>query len=131
VSAGRGLPAGEFVGWLQLWIWVPFITLITVYLFLLFPDGRLPGPRWRLVSWAAGVSPVAADSGLVLPSAPAGPGGAARAGAGVVGDVRRVVEGAAGEQPVPAAKRRDGPCTRLGSADGDQRAGALLAGFGG
>ncbi len=50
VSAGRGLPAGEYVGWLQLWIWVPFITLITVYLFLLFPGRRLSGPRWRLVS---------------------------------------------------------------------------------
>jgi hypothetical protein len=63
-SAGRGLPAGEYVGWPQLWIWVPFITLITVYLFLLFPDGRLPGPRWRLVSWAAGGFSVVAIAGL-------------------------------------------------------------------
>jgi hypothetical protein len=50
----RGLPGGEYVGWVQLWIWVPLIALITVYLFLLFPDGRLPGPGWRLVSWLAG-----------------------------------------------------------------------------
>jgi hypothetical protein len=66
VAAGRGLPAGEYVGWLQLWIWVPFITLITVYLFLLFPDGRLPGPRWRLVSWAAGGFSVIAIAGLAF-----------------------------------------------------------------
>jgi len=42
------------VGWLQLWMWLPFVALVTVYLFLLFPDGRLPGPSWRPVSWLAG-----------------------------------------------------------------------------
>ena len=66
VSAGRGLPFGEYVGWLQLWIWVPFVALITVYLFLLFPAGRLPGPRWRLVSWMAGGCVVIAITGLAL-----------------------------------------------------------------
>jgi hypothetical protein len=66
VAVGRGLPDGEYVGWLQLWIWVPFITLITVYLFLLFPDGRLPGPRWRLASWAAGGFSVIAIAGLAF-----------------------------------------------------------------
>jgi hypothetical protein len=65
-SAGRGLPAGEYAGWLQLWVWVPFITLITVGLFLLFPDGRLPGPRWRLVSWAASGFAVIAIAGLAF-----------------------------------------------------------------
>jgi hypothetical protein len=65
-SAGRGLPGGEYIGWLQLWIWVPFITLITVYLFLLFPDGKLPGPRWRLVSWVAGGFSVIAIAGLAF-----------------------------------------------------------------
>ena len=53
-SAGhRDLLGSVYAGWVQLWIWLPFITLITVYLFLLFPGGRLPGPRWRLVSWMA------------------------------------------------------------------------------
>jgi hypothetical protein len=33
VVGHRGLAAGEYVGWVQLWIWVPFIALITVYLF--------------------------------------------------------------------------------------------------
>ena len=42
-SAGRPhLPAAGYVGWVQLWLWVPFVALVTVYLFLLFPDGRLP-----------------------------------------------------------------------------------------
>jgi hypothetical protein len=50
----RGLPAGQYVGWVQLWIWVPLIALITIYLFLLFPGGRLPGNSWRRVGWLAG-----------------------------------------------------------------------------
>jgi signal transduction histidine kinase len=69
-SAGRGLPAGGYVGWLQLWIWVPFVALITVYLFLLFPEGRLPGPRWRLVSWMAGGFVAIAITGLALTPGP-------------------------------------------------------------
>src|SRR5580700_2361722 len=35
-SAGHNLLGSEYAGWVQLWIWLPFITLITVYLFLLF-----------------------------------------------------------------------------------------------
>ena len=66
VVGHRDLPAGEYVGWLQLWIWVPFVALITVYLPLLFPDGRLPGPRWRPVSWAAAGCGVIAASGLAI-----------------------------------------------------------------
>jgi hypothetical protein len=66
VVGHRGLPAGEYVGWLQLWIWLPFFALITVYLFLLFPDGRLPGPSWRPVSWLAGGFAVIEVAGLAL-----------------------------------------------------------------
>ena len=65
-SAGRRLPGGAYAGWVQLWIWVPFIALITVYLFLLFPDGGLPGLRWRPVSWLAGGFTVIAVAGLAL-----------------------------------------------------------------
>ena len=35
--------------------WVPFIG-ISGYLLLLFPDGRLPSPRWRWFSWACGIA---------------------------------------------------------------------------
>ena len=66
VVGHRDLPAGDYVGWLQLWIWVPFVALITVYLPLLFPDGRLPGPRWRPVSWAAAGCGVIAASALAI-----------------------------------------------------------------
>jgi hypothetical protein len=65
-SAGRNLPGGAYVGWVQLWIWVPFVTLAAVYLVLLFPDGRLPSPRWRPVGWLAGGFAAVAIAGLAF-----------------------------------------------------------------
>jgi hypothetical protein len=65
-SAGHSLPGSAYAGWVQLWIWVPFVTLVAVYLFLLFPDGRLPSPRLRLVSWLAGGFAVIAAAGLAF-----------------------------------------------------------------
>src|SRR5918998_303589 len=32
---------------LGLWLWVPPVGLLGIYLILLFPDGRLPSKRWR------------------------------------------------------------------------------------
>ncbi|MFO7544199.1 MAG: GAF domain-containing sensor histidine kinase [Trueperaceae bacterium] len=37
--------------WLGLWVWVPGVFLPTMFVFLLFPEGRLPDPSWRL--WAS------------------------------------------------------------------------------
>ena len=65
-SAGRHLPGSAYVGWVQLWIWVPFVALVAVYLVLLFPDGRLSSPRWRPVSWLAGGFAVIAIAGLAF-----------------------------------------------------------------
>jgi hypothetical protein len=66
-SAGRGqLPAAGYAGWVQLWIWVPLIALITVCLFLLFPDGHLPSPRWRPVGWLGGAFAIIAIAGLAF-----------------------------------------------------------------
>jgi hypothetical protein len=63
-SAGRSLPGSTYAGWVQLWIWVPFVTLVAVYLILLFPDGRPSSPRWRPVGWLAGGFAVIAIAGL-------------------------------------------------------------------
>lgn len=41
------LPLAVAAGWVSSWIWtLGFSPLVTVVV-LLFPDGRLPGPRWR------------------------------------------------------------------------------------
>jgi hypothetical protein len=44
------LPRGEASVWIWSWVWVPAIGLV-VFLDLLFPNGRLPGPRWRYFAW--------------------------------------------------------------------------------
>jgi signal transduction histidine kinase len=47
----RGSPPGGVVAaWLGSWLYVLGANLV-VYSFLLFPDGRLPSPRWRTVAW--------------------------------------------------------------------------------
>jgi two-component system, NarL family, sensor kinase len=46
--------------WFSTWLWIPAAGMAVTLLLLVFPDGRLPGPRWR---W---VPPVAAVSMLVL-----------------------------------------------------------------
>ncbi|MGH3148324.1 MAG: hypothetical protein ACRDTR_21280, partial [Rubrobacter sp.] len=51
------LPGGEALAWLDSWLWVPHVGLFA-FLGLLFPDGRLPTPRWRPFGWLAGVAVV-------------------------------------------------------------------------
>jgi hypothetical protein len=65
-SAGRRLPGAGYAGWVELWIWVPFVTLSTLYMFLLFPDGRLPTPRWRPVGWLGGAFAAIGTAGVAL-----------------------------------------------------------------
>jgi hypothetical protein len=37
------------------WLWVPTFGLLSIYLVLLFPDGRLPSRKWRPLAWFSGV----------------------------------------------------------------------------
>jgi hypothetical protein len=45
-------PGGEYVAWFSSCVWFATLTL-GVFLILLFPDGRLPSRRWRIVAWTA------------------------------------------------------------------------------
>jgi hypothetical protein len=39
---------------LDQWAWVPPVGLLSIYLILLFPDGKLPSRRWRPLAWFSG-----------------------------------------------------------------------------
>ena len=52
VGRPGSLPGGEWVAWLSSGIWHPAFGFF-VFAFLLFPNGRLPSPRWRPVAWFA------------------------------------------------------------------------------
>jgi signal transduction histidine kinase len=46
-----GSIAARVADWLEGWTWVPLVFVPTIFPLLLFPDGRLPSPRWRPVVW--------------------------------------------------------------------------------
>jgi hypothetical protein len=45
------LPGGLAMAWLGQWPWALALGLL-VFVLLLFPNGRLPSPRWRPLAWA-------------------------------------------------------------------------------
>ena len=52
------------------WLWVPTVGLLGTYVFLLFPDGRLPSRRWRPLAWLSGVVIASGSLGLMLSPGP-------------------------------------------------------------
>jgi hypothetical protein len=64
VTRPGSLPAGPEMAWLSTWTWMPGLGLLLTFALLLFPDGRLPSPRWRVVAWLS-----AFDLALAVPFA--------------------------------------------------------------
>src|ERR687889_78897 len=62
LAPSRSLPAGQVCAWLTSWVWVFGLGLI-VFLDLLFPNGRLPSPRWR---WFARFTAIALLPAAIL-----------------------------------------------------------------
>jgi hypothetical protein len=52
------------------WLWVPEVGLLATYVFLLFPDGKLPSRRWRPLAWLSGGVIVAVSVGVMLSPGP-------------------------------------------------------------
>ncbi|HEX2249512.1 MAG TPA: histidine kinase dimerization/phosphoacceptor domain-containing protein, partial [Gemmatimonadales bacterium] len=55
---------------LTLWMWIPPVGLLGIYLILLFPDGKLPSRRWRPLAWLSGAVMVLASLGITLAPGP-------------------------------------------------------------
>ena len=55
VTHPDSLPGAEWVAWVAVAIWHPGFGLF-VFAFLLFPHGKLPSARWRLVAWFTAVT---------------------------------------------------------------------------
>ncbi len=53
LTANFTWPWGEYVAWFSTWVGFAGPILAGVILMLLFPNGRLPSRRWRIVAWMA------------------------------------------------------------------------------
>jgi hypothetical protein len=85
VARSGSLPGGEALALTFPWNWVPYVALL-VLLGLLFPDGRLPGRRWRPFAWlTAATASVAIIALAVSPEPLWALGGALRNPLGVEG----------------------------------------------
>jgi hypothetical protein len=63
IAGTERLPGAMFFAWLENWTWIPAVGTIGTFLLLLFPDGRLPSPRWRVVAWLSAAAIVLTSFG--------------------------------------------------------------------
>ena len=72
--AGGSAPGNliETAAWFSSWSWTLWVYVPTTFLLLLFPDGRLPSPRWRPVAWCAALGVIGFVAGNALEPGPLG-----------------------------------------------------------
>jgi hypothetical protein len=58
LAVREDLPGVGLASWLATWTNLPGIAITITFVFVLFPDGRLPSPRWRPVAWLMAVATV-------------------------------------------------------------------------
>jgi hypothetical protein len=61
---------GEVAAWFSSWLWYLLIFVPLSLLLLLFPDGGLPSPRWRLVAWGVTLGTAGGVVGNALKAGP-------------------------------------------------------------
>jgi hypothetical protein len=54
-QAGR-YPLATLAAWLEQWLWVPSVGLVTTLILLLFPNGRPPSRRWNWLVWVSALA---------------------------------------------------------------------------
>jgi hypothetical protein len=71
LSGGYGpWSLAETAAWFASWSWTLLVYVPTSFLLLLFPDGRLPSPRWRPVAWCAAIGLIGFLAGYALKPGP-------------------------------------------------------------
>jgi hypothetical protein len=67
-ASARPLPGVEYAAWVSNWTGITALLLTAAFLFLLFPDGRLPSRLWRPVAWAVVIGSVISTLGSAFAS---------------------------------------------------------------
>src|SRR5215210_321652 len=73
LASGFGVSSlGETAAWFSSWLWFLLVFAPLSLLLLLFPDGRLPSPRWRPVAWGVALGTAGGAVGYALRTGPLG-----------------------------------------------------------
>src|ERR671921_597399 len=71
LASGFGVSSlGETAAWFSSWLWFLLVFVPMSLLLLLFPDGKLPSPRWRPVAWGVALGTAGGVVGYALRAGP-------------------------------------------------------------